>query len=228
MWADAIRRRVLIVDDEAISRAISERFLRRLNAEVDTVESGLQALERVKAQAYDLLIVDLLMPEMDGLATLRALRATGCTAPIATLTVQSGAEVEMECLEAGFDAFMAKPITMDKLRALLALATRQPLVSSFAADPELHDLIDTLVASLPGRVSALQRALAVGDAQTLELLTRALAADASGIGFSCPADGARVLESVCRAEDPERQQEALRRLAQLCSRARGTHRRVAG
>lgn len=220
--ADAVKRRVMVVDDDELSRAITERLLRKLNADTDLVSSGAEAVAPLSSGPYDLIIVDLQMPEMDGFATLDALREAGCTAPISTLTADGGADSQMHCQEVGFDGFMAKPITLEKLRALLTLSRRQPLVSTLAGDSEMGDLITRFLGGLQDRVVAVQRAITAASAAELEALARVISADAGGVGFATISECAKRLELAAKKGDADDQRFTGRQLAQLCARARAS------
>lgn len=217
---DAVERRVLVADDEPLSRALIERFLRKLNADVVTVESGAQAIERSASGSFDLVIVDIEMPGMDGFATAAALREAGCAAPMAALTAHSSPEMEKRCADAGFDSFMPKPVNIDKLRVLLALAGRQPILSGLAGDADMADLIDEFVAKLPERAAAILKARAANRTAELTALASSLKSDAGGLGFASISDAAKCLEETTVRGDPDRQRDAARRLLQLCTRVR--------
>lgn len=217
---DAVERRVLIADDEDLSRALTERLLRKLNADVDSVASGATAVEKARTGAYDVIILDIEMPEMDGFATLAALRESGAAAPVAALTAHNSAEMEKRCRDAGFDTMMPKPVTVDKLRVLLGLAGRQALISTMANDPDLVDLIRGFVSGLPDRVSSIHKALTAGNREDLLARLATLRSDATGLGYAPLGDSTKELDDALTSGDTERQQAAMRRLLQLCARVR--------
>ena len=107
--------RVLVVEDNAVNRQVAEGLLRKLGMEVTLVENGAEAIDMVHAQQFDLIFMDMQMPVMDGLTATRALRAEGCRIPIAGLTANAFASDRADCLAAGMDDFVSKPVTRAKL-----------------------------------------------------------------------------------------------------------------
>ena len=111
--------RVLLVEDNAINRDVARALLEKFGATVDTAENGKSAIEMIGSSTYDLVIMDLRMPVMDGMAATRALRDAGQTVPIVGLTANAFAQDRRDCLDAGMDDFVAKPITRQKIADML-------------------------------------------------------------------------------------------------------------
>ncbi|WP_322892270.1 hybrid sensor histidine kinase/response regulator [Yoonia sp. 72] len=111
--------RVLLVEDNPVNREVAVALLRSFGAKVATAEDGHIGLERVQQESFDLVLMDLQMPVMDGLAATRAIRALGIELPIVGLTANAFAEDRQRCLDAGMTDFMAKPVTRDKLGSVL-------------------------------------------------------------------------------------------------------------
>jgi PAS domain S-box-containing protein len=116
-------RRLLIVDDQRDARDLLALVLTRFGAEVDVAESGADALELLMAQEFDVLLSDIAMPELDGYALIRQVRAAGARTdrPLraVAVTAHTGAEVWRQSLAAGFDACATKPVDADELLELL-------------------------------------------------------------------------------------------------------------
>ena len=118
--ADALR--VLVVDDSAVGRVLAEAALVDLGHVCATARDGRQALQRVIAEDWDLVVSDLQMPEMDGLALARALRALPGERgrlPLIALTGEDPAPSRALCRAAGFDEWLAKPIDTMTLAAAI-------------------------------------------------------------------------------------------------------------
>lgn len=93
----------------------------------DVVENGREALEWTDTYAYDLVILDVVLPGLDGFATCSALRARGFPAPILMLTALDGVEDRVSGLDRGADDYLAKPFAMDELRARVRALGRRRL-----------------------------------------------------------------------------------------------------
>ena len=117
--AAAAGARVLLAEDNPINAMLARILLEREGAAVDRVTSGGEALAALETGHYDLVLMDLRMPGLDGLAATRALRAKGVRTPVVALTADAFEDDRRACLSAGMDDFLAKPLTPDTLRAAL-------------------------------------------------------------------------------------------------------------
>jgi two-component system OmpR family response regulator len=109
--------RILIVEDEL---AIADAVKVALGADghaADIISNGLQALDWAATYAYDLVILDVILPGLDGFATCSALREAGFSAPILMLTALDDVQDRVTGLDRGADDYLAKPFSMDELRA---------------------------------------------------------------------------------------------------------------
>ncbi|GAA4811900.1 SpoIIE family protein phosphatase [Streptomyces ziwulingensis] len=115
----AVAARVLVADDNADMREYLTRLLRGAGYEADTVDDGQAALHAVRADAPDLVISDVMMPGLDGLALVAALRADPRTAfvPVLLLSARAGQEASIEGLQAGADDYLVKPFAAAELLA---------------------------------------------------------------------------------------------------------------
>jgi hypothetical protein len=118
------RRRVLVAEDSEVNRQVVQAMLQHLGTAVECVENGVEAVEATARAAYDLVLLDIYMPVLDGLAAARAIRAReaaggGRRLRLMALTANAFAADREACEAAGMDGFLAKPITLDTLRAVL-------------------------------------------------------------------------------------------------------------
>ena len=117
-------RLLLAEDEEAMAEAVVA-FLEYHHYDVDWVNNGTDALETVRMGAYDVLILDIMMPGMDGLTVLRTLRGEGNTTPVLLLTAKGEIRDKVEGFESGSDDYLTKPFAMDELRVRVDALTRR-------------------------------------------------------------------------------------------------------
>ncbi|MGH2801109.1 MAG: response regulator transcription factor, partial [Thermoleophilaceae bacterium] len=120
--------RVLIVDDDVKMAAAIRRGLRFEGLVVDVASGGEQALRMVGPTEYDAIVLDVMMPGLDGFETCRRLRAEGVWVPVLMLTARHAVEDRVRGLDGGADDYLTKPFSLAELLARLrALARRGPL-----------------------------------------------------------------------------------------------------
>lgn len=112
--------RILLAEDNAINREVAIALFESFGAQVTTANDGDAAVKTGTATSFDLVIMDLQMPVMDGISATKALRTLGVQTPIVGLTANAFAEDRRRCLDAGMDEFVAKPVTRDKIASVLA------------------------------------------------------------------------------------------------------------
>jgi CheY-like chemotaxis protein/anti-sigma regulatory factor (Ser/Thr protein kinase) len=115
--------KVLVVEDNLINQVIASKFLLRWGLQIDMADNGLIALERVKAADYDLILMDLEMPEMDGYSATKAIRSLAGekykSIPIIALTASAFMEVQQEVYAAGMNGYLTKPFNPDEMLEVL-------------------------------------------------------------------------------------------------------------
>ncbi|MEP3478068.1 MAG: ATP-binding protein [Fuerstiella sp.] len=139
--------RVLVTDDTPANRRLVSLVLRKAGLIVDEAEHGQHALDCVAKQDYDLLLMDMQMPIMDGFTATRTLRSSGVKTPIFALTANVMQSDRERCEEAGCDDFLTKPIDIDQL--LAKLAEHLPLMTEEECQVEEQMMQANAVEDLP-------------------------------------------------------------------------------
>ncbi|MBX3124956.1 MAG: response regulator, partial [Nitrospira sp.] len=125
-----ISKRVLVADDNEINQVVACKFLQKLGYQVEVARTGREAVEAITRTAYDIVLMDCEMPEMDGYEATREIRRREEGAlnhlPIMALTGHASDEDAQKCRQAGMDKVVTKPLTLPALRAGLQELLRQP------------------------------------------------------------------------------------------------------
>lgn len=181
------RLRILLAEDNATNRLVAVTRLEMAGHRVDEVVNGLDALQMVQTVPYDLVLMDVMMPEMDGLAATRAIRSLPGPVrdiPIVAMTANVLVQEELACREAGMNDFLGKPFTPDQLNRVLSGIMGKNDAGS-TDTPETQETDQAAFAALGASVGlpqarALLEALAEETAQSLQAIRAAEAAQRQG------------------------------------------------
>lgn len=210
--------RILVAEDSQDNRVIVRFFLERAGLTAEFAENGRVAVEKATASEYDLILMDMQMPELDGYAATSTLRQKGYPRGIVALTAHAMAGDEDKCLRAGCNAYLTKPVDAERLLAVVSrfLPSRSwvlkasdlhrtiPAKVSPAPPPEeagdqvLARLIADYRTRLPGKVSELAATRDAGDVAKLAALAHRLKGSAGMYRMSAVSETAGLLESACR------------------------------
>jgi CheY-like chemotaxis protein len=223
---------ILVAEDNAINQKVVRQQLRRLGYLADMVGNGVEVIEALERQDYGVILMDMQMPEMDGLEATRRLRRrfTGSSAPwIIAMTANALPGDRERCLEAGVDAYLPKPVILDELSAALALAissARSRRRTAQVLDParlrELDPEDDGLLAAelcaafadeVPGLLDKAAAALRAQDAAALAAVAHYLLSSIDIIGAQRMRVHCMNLELLGRADNLEGAQDELAALA---------------
>lgn len=139
---DMSRARLLLVEDSQVNQMVATAMLSKIVGSIDTANNGIEAIESVRTKSYDLILMDVAMPEMDGLEATRIIRtmpgSKGET-PIIAMTAHAMETDRQRCLAAGMDDYVTKPIDRGKLLEAVSrwLGARMPRPVEAPAEPEM-------------------------------------------------------------------------------------------
>ncbi|MCK2219074.1 response regulator [Actinomadura sp. ATCC 31491] len=209
--------RILVAEDDEVSRQVAMLVLRQAGHEVDTVDDGAQAVRAVLSGGYDLVFMDCQLPVLDGLAaTAEIRRREEARTPIIAMTAAAMPEDRIRCLEAGMDDHLAKPVDWPRVLA------RVPEWASFGDVPaELAGLSPEAVADVAAAYLATARrtfddllaAADAGDLAQVAALAHRLKGSCATVGAAREAELCRQVEDLARVGAVER--EAIEELDEL-------------
>lgn len=153
---NAASRRILVVEDDRDIAHLLALHLRDLASEVEVVGNGVQGLERARSGRYDLVVLDLMLPQMDGLELCKRLRAAGDQTLVLMLTARTTELDRVLGLELGADDYLTKPFGIPELMARVKALFRRAAMRSQGGDddgPALLEFEDLSIDRLGRRVS---------------------------------------------------------------------------
>ncbi len=211
--------RILLAEDNAVNQKLALRLLQQMGYRADVAGNGIEVLESVARQTYDAILMDVQMPEMDGLEASRQLNkryARNERPRIIAMTANAMQGDREMCLAAGMDDYMTKPIRVEELvGALLKTKTRHPdprpptpdsaldeatfqnLAATMGAD-FIGELIDTFLEDSPQLITEMKRALGANDVDSFRRAAHSLKSNSNNFGATTLARQAKELETMAR------------------------------
>ncbi|EME71242.1 sensor protein gacS [Paramagnetospirillum caucaseum] len=218
------RLRILVAEDNPVNQQVALGLLRKLGHSVDVVGDGAEALEAVRLLPYDLVLMDVQMPGMDGLEATRAIRALATPAariPIVAMTANAMRGDDQICFDSGMNGYISKPIDRRKLAEALApycgapeakpaAAPPQPLpatqavelevLDALAADIEADTVVEILVKFMEdARARCAAAGAAAGDLDKVRREAHTIKGAAASLGLPAIRDCCLALEQAARA-----------------------------
>jgi signal transduction histidine kinase/CheY-like chemotaxis protein/HPt (histidine-containing phosphotransfer) domain-containing protein len=213
--------RVLVAEDNLVNQDVIRRMLVRRGHVVDLVADGVEAVAAVRRLPYDLVLMDLQMPELDGLAATRQIRdlpQPAAGVPVVALTASAGPEIREACDAAGMDGCLIKPVTNEALAAVLAAGAHRAAERLAPAAADRHGVDAAQVAELRAaigdagvtaaleplredaelRLARMRAATRDGDPLTLGAEAHALKSATASLGLAELSRRMAAIESECR------------------------------
>jgi PAS domain S-box-containing protein len=227
--------RILLAEDNAMNQKVALRLLERLGYRADVATNGLEAIEALERQPYDVVLMDVQMPELDGLDATRRIveRWPAESRPhIVAMTANALPEDREACFAAGMDDYVAKPIRPEELVAALKRAkplgngdgasARVELISlddgalknlrDLGGDDFLGEVIDAFLADAPQLLATLRSSLADGSADELRRAAHTLKSNGATLGADGFAELCRTLEQRAKAGELDGVSELVERI----------------
>jgi CheY-like chemotaxis protein len=237
--------RILLTEDNTVNQRLALRLLEKLGYRGDVAGNGIEAIEALERQPYDLILMDVQMPEMDGLEATRRIveRWPEVERPwIIAMTAEAMQDDRERCFEAGMNDYLTKPIRPHELvGAIERTPKRRRLAESADGDGRsgpidravltrlsqsmggddafVAELIDQFLADAPGYVAAVREGLAADDAEAVRRAAHTLKSNAATLGANELADRSRELETTAATGSLEGGAERLEPMEHALGRA---------
>ena len=213
---------ILLVEDNLINQHVARTMLKKLGCTVTVANNGLEAVRAIEKSSYDLVFMDIQMPEMDGLEATRAIRSleklSGGHVPIVTLTAHALERDRQQCFEAGVDDFLTKPVRREEIlralqRHLVADAVLpQVPVTSPPSGSHMLSLVDEdrellghlagiLIESTPKHLAELKVAVASADFARIQEISHKLKGSMAQLDAFAAKSAAQAIEAAAKAKD---------------------------
>ncbi|MDX2152612.1 MAG: response regulator [Bryobacteraceae bacterium] len=236
--------RVLLVEDSPVNQVLSRHLLESEGHSVRVARNGVEALEQIESERFDLILMDVQMPVMDGIEATAEIRARerqrGRQTPIVAMTASSFYENRETCMRAGMDGYVTKPIEAEELLRVIqevvrrrgegrtadAVPTRavdkQLALERVGGDEELfREVARLFLDEYPQLLERVRRALATGDARELEHSAHSLKGSVANFGAKQVVESAFALERLGRSGSTEGAGSLLATLEQSLTVLRG-------
>jgi signal transduction histidine kinase/DNA-binding response OmpR family regulator len=229
--------RILLVEDNRVNQVVVLRMLEKMGHTVKIACNGREAMSFTAAEIFDLVFMDVQMPEMDGLTATRNIRGrekkTGFHIPIIAMTAHAMKGDKERCLEAGMDGYISKPVSSkeieDMISTIAVTETATPTLIEVQAAPTppiawdrakalervdgdeqlLQEVVQIFLEESPKQLAKLRQAVTVGDADLLERAAHSMKGELGYLAVPDSCQKARVLEQMGRTRNLEQAAETL-------------------
>jgi len=199
---------VLIADDIVENQKLVSLYLNKMGITTTVVDNGKSAIDQTESGNFDLVIMDIRMPIMDGLEATSTLRKQGVTIPIIALTANAFKEDRDQCMKAGFTDYLLKPINRNQLYQTLSKylkpnhsGNQTPITSTLIEDSDYTEILEEFVRSLPERLAKITSVLNNEDWKELKFLIHSLKGTSGNLGYNELYDFTKDIEQKIINED---------------------------
>jgi signal transduction histidine kinase/DNA-binding response OmpR family regulator len=215
--------KILLAEDNAVNRMVATHMLQKMGHRITIAVNGYEALEKWKSHPFDVILMDIQMPEMDGFTATKKIResehGTATHVPIVAMTAHAMKGDRERCLAAGMDGYVPKPVNRAALeQAITAVAPAgsswtsaylpeitwdmDRTLSGLGGDEKLlSEVLSIFVNGIPRHLAGLQQAIAQGDAKTVEEIAHTLRGELGYLEIAEISRQARELEEMGRNQD---------------------------
>ncbi len=218
----SVQGSLLMVDDSEDNRKLIKLLLENTDVTITTAENGKQAVETALSLDFDLVLMDMQMPIMDGIEATKWLRAAGYTVPIVALTANAMKQERQQFLDAGCDDFLSKPINRKAFFATLKKYMKTVVTQdedTGGIDAGMRELEQEFVNSLPERMQKISDGFSRPEYSLAQTECHKLKGIAGVYGYQNITEQAGKIEGSLKANELEKAHQAVNELLDLCQQA---------
>lgn len=184
--------KVLLAEDNLNNQKLLTIYLQSMGLELDIANNGIEAIQKLSNNTYDIIFMDMRMPKMDGITATTRIREDGITTPIIALTANVLPSDKKDFFKAGCNDFLGKPIDTDQLREKISKHLTQscpltnnanPIRSLLSDNDDLHEIIIAFVDSLPNDISNAMYKFNSGDYEELKFILHNIKGVSGNYGY---------------------------------------------
>jgi CheY-like chemotaxis protein/HPt (histidine-containing phosphotransfer) domain-containing protein len=225
-----LKGRALVADDSASHQLLMLVLMKKIGLEAKVVGNGAAAIEAVDTENFDIIVMELRMPKVDGINAARAIRQKGITVPIIALLTDPYSVDLKECLRVGFNGYLQKPITKKTLYDMMRRHLEGPkarradenqfdesmLISTIAKGQDVSSVIDNYFEELPEILDGISDTNNNDDIEMIEELVKELKGASNSEGLGLLRKYAEDLEKVLKQTNMDKSHEAADEIYNIC------------
>lgn len=195
---------ILLAEDNINNQQLISLFLTKAGISVDIVDNGSTAVEKAITDNYDVILMDMQMPQMNGIEATKLLRATGYADPIIALTANATIDVKRQCHDVGFDDFLSKPIEVENFfNTLSRFLKTSPLIEASLPvdDPDFQNISNRFTEGFPETLLKMFQTFELQDWQALKSQAHQLKGIAASFGYKEMGKTSSLIESNIELEN---------------------------
>lgn len=218
---------ILLVEDSPDNQQLVSMYIRKTGAQLTIVDNGKQALKKAQAREFDLILMDMQMPVMDGLEAMRQLRASGYKRPIVSLTANAMLSDREKCVAAGADDYLVKPIELQRFYQILnrflsedknitGSRKNNDLKKAMQDSPQYKAMVERFLAKLPQMLEEISSALAEENWDELQAKSHDLKGMGGALGYPVITEKAGLINTLVKQKNYGQLADASAELEKLC------------
>lgn len=218
-----LKGKILLAEDVKDNQDLISMYVRQTGAELDIVSNGEDAINKALENDYDLILMDMQMPKIDGIEAISILRKKGYPKPIVSLTANAMLADQNRCIKAGANQFLAKPIVLNEFYNTVNKFLKEKVKKTEVTQVDskvtsgLERLTENFIAELPKKVSDINQALSNQSWEKIEYVSHFLKGVGGSFGFPEITESATLVNDAIRVKNYDQISKLANNLTTICN-----------